>query len=91
MCRQGQGVSEGTWRGSSRCARAAAPGRREWKIPSGQLGLLAAAVAQPRSLRGLQDAPSVPEPPCLCLGLLPLESRGVELDVGPWRPGCQPV
>lgn len=62
-----------------------------WPAWTSGLLIMAAAVAQPRSLRGLQDAPSVPEPPCLCLGLLPLESRGVELGVGPWRPGCQPV
>lgn len=41
MCGQGQGVSEGARRGSSRWARAAAPGRRKLKAPGGQCGLLA--------------------------------------------------
>ena len=47
-----RGSQRGAWRGSSRWARAAAPGRREGKTPAGQRGLAAllitaAAAAQP--------------------------------------------
>lgn len=99
MCGQGQGVSEGALRGSSRWARAAAPGRREFKTPASQRGPLAWVIMAADADHTLLPSKS---PRCAplsggwwgcqacCLVLLALRSRGGKLGIGPWRPGCQP-
>lgn len=96
MCGQGQGVSEGALRGSSRWARTAAPGRREFKTPASQLGprawVIMAADADHTLLpsKSPRCAPLSGGRQACCLVLLALRLRGGKLGIGPWRPGCQP-
>ena len=100
MCRQGQGVSEGCLEGLFQMGQGCSPWEERGENPSWPAwtccpvnnGRCCSSASTPSG--GAQrhyPLPETPPPaPHLCLDLLPFESRGAGLDVGPWRPGRPP-
>lgn len=91
MSRQGQGVSEGCLEGVFQMGQGCSPWEERGENPSWPAWTCCpvnkGCGSVPAPSGGAQrHAPLLETPhptPCLCLGLLPFESRGVGLDAGP--------